>query len=121
MDTKILIIGACGQIGTELTQKLRSIYGNDAVIASDIRAPASGISELAPFEILDASNKEAILKVVQKHHVCFRCRSCWAYAQRFKPKSSRSLSYSHWFLSPWAEFTSALYKSIRDLCRFSTD
>ena len=36
MSTKILIIGACGQIGTELTQKLRSIYGNENVIASDI-------------------------------------------------------------------------------------
>ena len=60
MKECILILGACGQIGTELTQKLRSTYGNDAVIASDIRAPASGISELAPFEILDASNKEAI-------------------------------------------------------------
>ncbi|MDC1432748.1 NAD-dependent epimerase/dehydratase family protein [Polaribacter sp.] len=69
MKECILILGACGQIGTELTQKLRSIYGNDAVIASDIRSLASGISELAPFEILDASNKEAILKVVQKHQV----------------------------------------------------
>jgi nucleoside-diphosphate-sugar epimerase len=36
MSTKILIIGACGQIGTELTQKLRSIYGTENVIASDI-------------------------------------------------------------------------------------
>jgi len=69
MKECILILGACGQIGTELTQKLRSTYGNEAVIASDIRQPDSGILEAAPFEILDASNKEAILKVVQKHQV----------------------------------------------------
>ncbi|MDB2571685.1 MAG: NAD-dependent epimerase/dehydratase family protein [Polaribacter sp.] len=69
MKECILILGACGQIGTELTQKLRSTYGNEAVIASDIRQPDSGILETAPFEILDASNKEAILKVVQKHQV----------------------------------------------------
>ncbi|MDG1246325.1 MAG: NAD-dependent epimerase/dehydratase family protein [Polaribacter sp.] len=69
MKECILILGACGQIGTELTQKLRSTYGNEAVIASDIRHPDSGILETAPFEILDASNKEAILKVVQKHQV----------------------------------------------------
>ena len=37
MSKRILIIGACGQIGTELTLKLREINGNDAVIASDIR------------------------------------------------------------------------------------
>jgi nucleoside-diphosphate-sugar epimerase len=69
MKERILILGACGQIGTELTQKLRSIYGNDAVIASDIRESASGIMDLGPFEILDASNKEAILKVVQNYQV----------------------------------------------------
>ena len=69
MKECILILGACGQIGTELTQKLRSIYGNDAVIASDIREPAAEITEVAPFEIIDAANKEAILKVVQKYQV----------------------------------------------------
>ena len=37
MSETILIIGACGQIGSELTQKLRETYGNDHVIASDIR------------------------------------------------------------------------------------
>jgi hypothetical protein len=37
MSTKILIIGACGQIGTELTHSLRKIYGADNVIASDLK------------------------------------------------------------------------------------
>jgi nucleoside-diphosphate-sugar epimerase len=36
---KILIIGACGQIGTELTKKLREEYGTNNVIASDVRKP----------------------------------------------------------------------------------
>ena len=36
MNTKVLIIGACGQIGTELTKKLREIYGIENVVASDI-------------------------------------------------------------------------------------
>ena len=35
--SKVLIIGACGQIGTELILKLRSLYGNDNIIASDIK------------------------------------------------------------------------------------
>jgi dTDP-4-dehydrorhamnose reductase len=37
MSTKILIIGACGQIGTELTQSFKKIYGTENVIASDIQ------------------------------------------------------------------------------------
>ena len=32
---KIIVIGACGQIGSELTPALRKVYGNDNVIASD--------------------------------------------------------------------------------------
>lgn len=37
MADTILILGACGQIGTELTQSLREIHGSENVIASDIR------------------------------------------------------------------------------------
>ncbi len=68
IDT-ILIIGACGQIGTELTLKLREIHGNSNVIASDIREGNAELMESGPFEILDATNYGAILKIVQKHEV----------------------------------------------------
>jgi nucleoside-diphosphate-sugar epimerase len=69
MRERILILGACGQIGTELTQKLRAIYGKDAVIASDIKKSDSEIIHSGPFEIFDATDKEAILKVVQKYQI----------------------------------------------------
>tara|TARA_B100000768_G_C11244997_1_gene361345 strand:+ start:115 stop:1056 length:942 start_codon:yes stop_codon:yes gene_type:complete len=69
MKECILILGACGQIGSELTLKLRSIYGNEAIVASDIRKTDSEIMNSGPFEILDASNKEAILKVVQNYKI----------------------------------------------------
>jgi len=69
MSGIILIIGACGQIGTELTLKLREIYGNSTVIASDIREGNSELMDSGPFEILDATNYSAILKIVQKHEV----------------------------------------------------
>ena len=45
MAGKILIIGACGQIGTELSLKLRELYGNDNVIASDIREGSEELME----------------------------------------------------------------------------
>lgn len=69
MNDTILIIGACGQIGTELTQKLRETYGNENVIASDIREGGTEMIQSGPFEILDARDSSAILEVVQKYKV----------------------------------------------------
>nr|BFF38938.1 NAD-dependent epimerase/dehydratase family protein [Tenacibaculum mesophilum] len=69
MSETILILGACGQIGTELTQKLRAIYGADNVIASDIREGNAEMMSSGPFETIDATNQEQILSVVQKHKV----------------------------------------------------
>ncbi|PQJ31756.1 NAD-dependent epimerase [Nonlabens arenilitoris] len=60
MATKILIIGACGQIGTELTMRLREIYGNDNVVAGDIREGSTELMESGPFEIVDAMNRTSI-------------------------------------------------------------
>lgn len=69
MGTKILIIGACGQIGSELTLKLREIYGNNNVIASDIREGNENLMKSGPFEILNAMDAEAIAKIVEKEQI----------------------------------------------------
>lgn len=69
MNNKILIIGASGQIGTELTLKLRNLYGNSSVIASDIRNGNYEVMESGPFEILDATNKADVLEIIQKHQI----------------------------------------------------
>ncbi len=69
MNDTILILGACGQIGTELTQKLRSLYGIDNVIASDIREGGEEMMNSGPFEIIDATSKERIFEVLQKYKV----------------------------------------------------
>jgi len=69
MTEKILIIGACGQIGSELTVKLRAKYGNEAVIASDIREGSAEIMQNGPFEFLDATDKAAILMIIHKHEI----------------------------------------------------
>ena len=60
MSSKILIIGACGQIGTELTTKLREIHGVDNIIASDINTRKLELVNAGPFEIIDAKNYNAI-------------------------------------------------------------
>jgi len=69
MDQTILIIGSSGQIGTELVLKLRDIYGNENVIASDIRKGNYEVMESGPFELLDVTNKEDILEVVKKYNI----------------------------------------------------
>ncbi len=69
MNSTTLIIGACGQIGTELTLKLRAVFGNESIIASDIKEGSDELMNSGVFEILDATNKEAILKIIKKHHV----------------------------------------------------
>lgn len=69
MENRILVLGASGQIGTELTQKLRELYGNEQVIASDIKIGTDEMTNSGPFEILDATDKESILKMIQKHQI----------------------------------------------------
>ncbi|QCT75697.1 NAD-dependent epimerase/dehydratase family protein [Macrococcoides canis] len=61
---KIMITGALGQIGTELTLKLREIYGIDNVLATDLRRPEAGAKVLeGPFEELDVTDAERMDKL----------------------------------------------------------
>jgi len=69
MKTKILIIGACGQIGTELTQKLRNIYGVENVIASDIRKMNTDVVNSGPFEVINALDYNQIQHLVEIHEI----------------------------------------------------
>lgn len=66
--SKILVIGACGQIGVELTLALRKIHGTDNVIASDIRDVHPLLAD-GPFETINASDKEVILNIIVKERV----------------------------------------------------
>jgi nucleoside-diphosphate-sugar epimerase len=62
---RILITGALGQIGSELTVKLRNIYGQNNVIATDIRS-IDGESD-GPFEILDVSDGYKMYEIAKKY------------------------------------------------------
>ena len=66
---KILIIGSGGQIGTELVKKLRGIYGNENVVASDLRQLTGEIAETGPFERIDSTNMMQIIEVVRKYNI----------------------------------------------------
>ena len=67
----ILVIGATGQIGSELTMKLRSIYGNDHVVAGYIvgAEPKGELAESGPAEVCDVTDGEAIERIVTKYNI----------------------------------------------------
>ncbi|MFD2443991.1 L-threonine 3-dehydrogenase [Bacillus sp. CGMCC 1.16607] len=66
---KILITGALGQIGSELTGTLRNIYGNDNVLATDIRKNESDAANTGPFEILDVMDGQKMVDLAKKYEV----------------------------------------------------
>lgn len=67
----ILIIGATGQIGSELTMELRKRYGNDHVVAGYIHGsePRGELKESGPSEVVDVTDGEMIAAAVKKYHV----------------------------------------------------
>jgi nucleoside-diphosphate-sugar epimerase len=64
---KILVIGSSGQIGTELVQNLRDIYGIDSVIASDVKVTEQ--AKEGPFEVIDVMDAQGLLAIVKRHKI----------------------------------------------------
>ena len=69
MNPKILIIGASGQIGSELTLALRKIYGKSSVLASDIKEGNDELMSSGPFIKIDATHKDELEKCIEFHKV----------------------------------------------------
>lgn len=65
----ILIIGAAGQIGSELTLALRKIYGDEHVFATDIKQAGKDITEGGPFQILDVMDDKRLIHFVIRHKI----------------------------------------------------
>ena len=63
---RILITGALGQIGTELTVKLREIYGEENVLATDINEPAEGPLKGKPFKMLDVRRYDDMVRTADE-------------------------------------------------------
>lgn len=66
MKDKILVIGANGQIGSALVPRLKEIYGEENIVASDINSPAKNVNL---FEHLDATNASDLAVVIRKHKI----------------------------------------------------
>lgn len=66
---KVLITGALGQIGTELTTAFRKLYGNDNVVATDIRTGSADFMAEGPFHILDIKDTVKFEELIEKHEI----------------------------------------------------
>ena len=66
---KVLVIGASGQIGTELVVELRKRFGNDNVIASDVKDTVKEALQNGPYEKLDVMDNEGLTALVKKHEI----------------------------------------------------
>lgn len=66
---KILVIGACGQIGVELTAELRRIHGANNVIASDLRDEHELLKGTGPYVSCDVMNKEMLHVLIIRHNI----------------------------------------------------
>lgn len=69
MPDKVLIIGSSGQIGTELVISLRKIYGNENVVASDIRPSSAEVMNSGPFVKLDVLNEKLLREIVKNYKI----------------------------------------------------
>lgn len=63
----ILVIGACGQLGTELVEALQGIYGASQVVASDVKPTEIEVFKNGPFEVLDVLDKPRLEAVVNQY------------------------------------------------------
>jgi nucleoside-diphosphate-sugar epimerase len=67
---RILVTGATGQIGSELTLELREKYGRESVVAAGHkRRPSEALLKSGPFEVVDATDKESLANIVLKHDI----------------------------------------------------
>ncbi len=65
---KILVTGALGQIGSELTVALKKIYGDTNVVTSDVRTDVVA-EEFLPYETLNVLDKSRLAEIVKKHEI----------------------------------------------------
>ncbi len=68
MAERILVLGSSGQIGTDLIAQLRKKHGSANVVASDLREPQDSSYD-GPFEVLDATDKEGMLRLINKYEI----------------------------------------------------
>ena len=69
MNDNIMVIGAAGQIGSELVIELRRKYGNEHVFATDIKQPPADVLNEGPFQLLDVMDSKMLIHFVIRNKI----------------------------------------------------
>lgn len=69
MKTKILVTGAGGQLGSELTESLADKYGKENILATDVNPKAAERFPYCAFEVLDITDTEHLSKLVTDYEI----------------------------------------------------
>jgi nucleoside-diphosphate-sugar epimerase len=65
----IMVIGAAGQIGSELVIELRKLYGSEHVFATDIKLAPPDVIEGGPFQVLDVMDDKQLIHFIIRHKI----------------------------------------------------
>lgn len=68
-NERTLVLGSAGQIGTDLVEELRRMYGADNVIATDIKEPSPATKALGPFHVVDVLDAESVYALITKYNI----------------------------------------------------
>lgn len=90
----ILVIGAGGQIGTELVPELRRAHGGFRVIAADLKAPTRQLTGAGPYEQLDVLDKHALGSLIDRYdiHQVYHLAAVLSAAGEQKPQQAWNLN-----------------------------
>jgi nucleoside-diphosphate-sugar epimerase len=92
---KILVIGACGQIGVELTLALRKLYGGTNVVASDLREENDLLKGTGPYVSIDVMNKEMLhVQVIRQNITQIYFIGCNSFSN-WREKSTTCMAFEY--------------------------
>lgn len=106
----ILVLGAAGQIGTDLVESLRIQYGGNRVIAADVKQQTGALAEAGPFYVMDVLEIQAVAELIRVNNV----KQVYLLAALLSATAEQKIK------TAWRLNMDGLF-NLLDICRENTD